>query len=104
MAPKYDNFIDRAAGGLGGAMNQYFKWNFSQSPAGISAYSAGVKAGLKSPTAFGGSLLTTAALQYATNEALKGRDRESKKPTFGDSYGLEDQIWDNTVGVILPNQ
>lgn len=104
MAPRFDNFLDGSVGGLGGAMGQYFKWNFSQSPAGISTYSAGVNAGLRPSTAFGTSLLTTAGLQYATNAALVGRDRESKKPTFGDSYGLEDQAWDSTVGVILPNQ
>lgn len=104
MAPRFDNFLDGSVGGLGGAMGNYFKWNFSQSPAGISTYSAGVNAGLKPSTAFGASLLTTAGLQYATNNALKGRDRDQKKPTFGDTYGMEDQIWDSTVGIILPNQ
>lgn len=104
MAPRFDNFLDGSVGGLGGAMGNYFKWNFSQSPAGISTYSAATNAGLKPSTAFGASLSTTAALQYATNETLKGRDRDKKKPTFGDTYGLEDQIWDNTVGIILPNQ
>ncbi|HBC41838.1 MAG TPA: hypothetical protein DCZ88_08060 [Pseudanabaena sp.] len=104
MAPKFDNFLDGSVGGLGGAMGNYFKWNFSQSPAGISTYNAAANAGLKPSTAFGASLLTTAGLQYATNNALVGRDRDAKKPTFGDSYGLEDQIWDSTIGLILPNQ
>jgi len=104
MAPKFDNFVDGSVGGLGSALGQYFKWNFSQSPAGISTYNAASNAGLRPSTAFGASLLTTAGLQYATNNALKGRDRDQKKPIFGDSYTWEDQAWDSTMGLILPNQ
>jgi hypothetical protein len=104
MAPKFDNFVDGSVGGLGGALGQYFKWNFSQSPAGISTYNAAANAGLRPSTAFGASLLTTAGLQYATNNALLGRDRDQKKPTFGDTYTWEDQAWDSTIGLILPNQ
>jgi len=104
MAPRFDNFLDATVGGLGGTMGQYFKWNFGLAAPAIPTYEAGVKAGLKPSTAFGASLLTTAGLQYATNNALVGRDRDTKKTSFGASYGLEDQIWDSTVGVILPNQ
>jgi hypothetical protein len=96
----------RALGGFGKAMNEYFRWNFSQAPQSIAGYGDMVKAGLPSNQAFGAGLVGTGVAQYGMSNVLRGRDRETRKPTFGDNYdsNILNPIYDWTVKAVLGDE
>ena len=96
----------RALGGFGKAMNEYFRWNYSQSLQGLVGYGDMVKAGLPSNQAFGATIAGTTASQYAMNNVLRGRDRETKRPQVGDNYDSSwlNPVYDATIGFVLPDE